>query len=249
MSQHDDIEFDLLGGEDETTRLLNEESLQLNELLLEERRKAKASLQRLINLDPKPAPNLESGIKQLIDALQEINPQAFSADPNQTEEADEEYFKTLNITQKKTALEDLSLGNRSLRAMLRTIEATSSPEPPSEDNSQNKAKSQPKISAGLRHELRDLEYTLKKKGPRWAKVLGAAMIIGGIILSVASFLAMYPTFGTSSPGIHVGVTWTLTGVGLFFSLSGAAIEYGASDSPTPASTAIDRVSTAVKPRG
>lgn len=97
------------------------------------------------------------------------------------------------------------------------------------------APSNPKVT------LKKLAKELEIKGPMWGKVLGAVLIIAGILLSIASFATMIPSFGTSGAGVAPGITWTLAGISFFSTSIGAGLEWGYRDASTNVSTAVDNV--------
>lgn len=93
--------------------------------------------------------------------------------------------------------------------------------------------------------LKNLAKELETKGATWGKVLGVVLIIAGILLSIASFATMIPSFGASGAGVGVGVTWTLAGLSFFSTSIGAGLEWGFADASTDLSIAVERVAKVI----
>ncbi len=156
-------------------------------------------------------------------------------------------LKTKSIAQEQN-LADLEQGNEVLDLMLSNnkinppqVEPRSLPNHVPDLDDDSESESEEEIESNFKSKLKVLIKKLESKGPTWGKVLGAVLIIAGVLLGLASFATMIPSFSTSVAAVPVAVTWVLSGCAFFSTSIGAAAEYLSADEATNISTAVETV--------
>lgn len=157
-----------------------------------------------------------------------------------------ELKKRLESREKNLA--DLEQGNEILTLLLSNskinptqLVSLSSPSLPEDFDTDSDFESEEEIESKFKSDLKVMIRKLESKGPTWGKVLGAILIIAGVLLGLASFATMIPSFSTSVAAVPVAVTWVLSGCAFFSTSIGAAAEYLSADEATDISTAVQTV--------
>ena len=150
----------------------------------------------------------------------------------------------LKAVRPNATIHDLELGIK----VMETIYSAASVNPlgftAPTDNKEN-SPHKPTKQEDLKLTLKNLATELKIKGATWGKVLGVVLIIAGILLSIASFATMIPSFGATATAVPVAVTWTLAGLSFFSTSIGAGLEWGYADTSTKLSLAVEKVAKVI----